>query len=360
MSGQHSKSTLHDSVTGDALRAQGDWRLSLVRQFSELMELLARDWTAPGQSTSGDGASGPASGADAQVPEADSAACTCCVRCVSTRDRPEASSALPQPLDASVAAHLEQAWQEFATRPLSQHDYVALWLDAAYVLGTQYVFCMGATMTGRKRILSFAASSLEDAAALSQMLQQLTRRGLCTERGLLCVISGGSGLYEALAAHFGARVQVQRCQVQKARRVLSYLPEAERLAVRSALRHAWEAADYDTALRALMRVHSAVSRENHTAGRCLQEGLKQTLTLHRAGVFAALGRSLKTTSVIGRVSQRLAAHLRPYAHWLPPQQRQACMALGLLTMETRLYRLANASYLARLRSTLFSERLTSS
>lgn len=67
-SGQLSNSILHESVTGDALRVQSDWRQSLVGQSSELIKLHSRDWTAPVQSTCRDGASGPTSGADTQAP----------------------------------------------------------------------------------------------------------------------------------------------------------------------------------------------------------------------------------------------------------------------------------------------------
>ncbi len=356
MHGLHTHPTHLDSVSGADLRASGDWRLYLVRQFSEIMELLGREGAARHERANAGGADGLE--LEAPVASADTAACTCCASCVSTREGPKLAPSGAQPLDPLVSAHAERALEVFTTRPLSQDDFGALWIDAAYVLGTQYVFCIGATMTGHRRILSFVASSLEDAALLSRMLQQLTERGLCTERGILCVIPGGSGLCEALATRLADSAQVQRCQVQKTRRVLSYLPEEKRLEVRCALRHAWEAADYETALRALMRVHSTVARENRTAGCCLKEGLKQTLTLHRAGVFAALGRSLKTTSVIGRVSQRLVTRLRQYARWMPPEQREACMALGLLEMETGLYRLAHAAYLARLRNTLFGERTT--
>lgn len=41
-----------------------------------------------------------------------------------------------------------------------------------------------------------------------------------------------------------------------------------------------------------------LSLVNESAARSLEEGLEQTLTLHRLGLFERLGRSLKTTNTI--------------------------------------------------------------
>ena len=58
-------------------------------------------------------------------------------------------------------------------------------------------------------------------------------------------------------------------KVQNVQRVLSYLPEGDRMAARHALLRAWQAPDYDEAKRAWIQLHGAVKKANLTAGRCL-------------------------------------------------------------------------------------------
>ena len=66
--------------------------------------------------------------------------------------------------------------------PWHKKTYVALWIDAACVQGTPFVFCMGATtIEGRKRMQSFAESTLYNRDALERMLQHLIALG--TGRG---------------------------------------------------------------------------------------------------------------------------------------------------------------------------------
>ncbi len=70
------------------------------------------------------------------------------------------------------------------------------------------------------------------------------------------------------------------------------------------------ALEYGDALGALKRLQQRVHRINESAGRALAKGLEETRTLHRAGAYMALGRSLATTRVITRLAQ-------PATLWAP-------------------------------------------
>ena len=344
----------HNGSPEITLEHAGDWRSFLLKQYIETVELFSRQWSGQGEEVPGTNVVDVEQQSKLASGAADAAAPICCSSCGNALSPQEAVADWPKVLDPEVTACAERALAVFTGRSLSEDDYVVLWIDSAYVLNTQFVFCMGATLTGHKRALSFVASSLEDSAALAQMFQRLLARGFNTTRGALCVMSGAVGLYQALRECFSNSVQVQRCHAQKRRRVLSYLPQERRLTLCNALRHAWQTAHYDLALQALKQVQREVALQNMTAGRCLQEGLEETLTLHRAGVFPALGRPLKTTRMIGHIAAGLSKRLRRYASWMPPEQRDALMALGLLEMESRMYRVAHAPYLSALRSNLFS------
>ena len=100
------------------------------------------------------------------------------------------------------------------------------------------------------------------------------------EPGLLCVIDGAKGLRKAIQTVFGNRTVVQRCQWHKRENVVRYLPKAQQ---------ACERATYTEARTALGRLRQELRTLNLSAAHSLDEGLEETLTLHRLGVFTALG-----------------------------------------------------------------------
>lgn len=142
--------------------------------------------------------------------------------------------------------------------------------------------------------------------------------------------------------------------------MVRFLSDADRLLYRGTLTRAWQTPNYEKAKRGLMQVHTALVKRNRSAASCLLEGLEETLTVHGASVYAALGKSLRTTSCVGHVSRHLTCRLRQFSHWLPPEWRDAYMALELLELESRMRRIAHATYLPTLRTTLFGTLQTPS
>ncbi|MDE3036221.1 MAG: transposase, partial [Nitrospirota bacterium] len=95
---------------------------------------------------------------------------------------------------------------------------------------------------------------------------------------------------------FGTQALGQRCQWHKRENVARYLPMAQQAAWRRRLQQAYEQPTYAEAQAALGRVRHELRRGNLSAGASLDEGLEETLTLHRLGLFPMLGMSLKTTN----------------------------------------------------------------
>ena len=60
------------------------------------------------------------------------------------------------------------------------------------------------------------------------------------------------------------------------------------------------------------------------------EGLEQTLTLHRLGLFEELGRSLKTTNCIENLNEQVEGYTDNVKRWHHSSQRHRWMALALL------------------------------
>jgi transposase-like protein len=80
--------------------------------------------------------------------------------------------------------------------------------------------------------------------------------------------------------------------------IVGYLPKSDRKKWRRKLRRAYQNSTYEEAKAALKGLHKELQQMNRSAARSLEEGLEQTLTLHRLGVFEEVGRSLKTTNAI--------------------------------------------------------------
>jgi transposase-like protein len=246
----------------------------------------------------------------------------------------------------------EKALREFESRSLENDNFLALWIDGKHVAGEQMIVCMGVTEAGYKKVLGFTQATTENARPIKEMLRDLIQRGLTFDEGMLCVVDGAKGLRKAIDEIFGACAQVQRCQWHKRENVVSYLPKTDQPRWRKKLQRAYREATYEAAKERLQSLHAELQQINRQAARSLQEGLEETLTLHRLGLFEELGRNLKTTNgienLMGQVEQRIGKVKR----WHHSPQRHRWMALSLLESERRMRRLTGYRHLPRLKDAL--------
>jgi len=109
---------------------------------------------------------------------------------------------------------------------------------------------------------------------------------------------------------------------------------------------------YDEAKEALADIHRELLGLNRSAANSLMQGLDETLTLHRLGVFDELGRSLKTTNAIESLNSQLSKYLRKVKHWMHSDQRQRWVAMGILEAENKMRRIQHWERLPMLRTAL--------
>ncbi|MBO6573769.1 MAG: transposase, partial [Rhodothermales bacterium] len=216
----------------------------------------------------------------------------------------------------------------------------------------QIVICLGLTVDGRKLPLGFIESTTENAIAIQGLFRDLIGRGLRFEEGLLCVIDGAKGLYKAVQKTFGVHAQVQRCQWHKRENVVGYLAKKDQDIYRRRLGAAYRKTDYPAAKEALMAIHTELEGLNRSAARSLMEGLEETLTLHRLGVFAEVGKSLKTTNGIENLNSQLTKYIGRVKNWMSSDQRQRWVAMGLLQVEKKMNRIEGWQSLDLLRAAL--------
>lgn len=281
---------------------------------------------------------------------------------ISCRNYEAAADAVPGAIGLSASTVSRQfiegtarQLRQFQQRDLSGEDFVALWLDGKAFAEDLLVMALGLTLDGRKVPLGFVQAGTENGEVVTAFLQQLVDRGLCIDAGLLVIIDGAKGLRAAVKRVLGKRAVVQRCQWHKRENVVNYLPKGEQGALRRKLQHAYEKPTYSEAKAALNQIRLELQQRNLSAVRSLEEGLEETLTLHRLGLFAPLGISLKTTNCIESVLSQVETRCRKVSHWKNASQKHRWLAASLLDIEPRLRRIRGYRHLSLLREAVQKE-----
>jgi putative transposase len=281
---------------------------------------------------------------------------------LSCRDYAAAAEAVPPAFGMSastISRRFIQAsaaqLQAFQERRLDAHDLVALILDGKTFAQDSMVIALGVTITGEKIVLGFVQTATENERVCAAFLRSLGARGLRTARGLLVVLDGAKGLRAAVTSVFGDQTAVQRCQWHKRENVVAYLPKGLQASWRRTLQAAYERPTYGEAKAALGRCRTELRLLNESAVRSLDEGLEETLTLHRLGLFPQLGISLKTTNCLESLNSLVEQRVAKVDRWRTSDQKQRWLAAALLDIEPRLRRLKGFRALPFLRAALERE-----
>ena len=245
--------------------------------------------------------------------------------------------------------------QELQERDLREEDIVVVVLDGKTFAEETMVVALGITMSGDKRFLGFVETDTESEKVLTPFLRSLTERGLDISQGLLVILDGGKGLRTAVKKAFRNRALVQRCQWHKRENVVGYLAKNEQSVWRQRLQRAYERPTNDEASAALAQLHSDLEERNQSAAGSLAEGLEETLTLHRLGVYGVLGCSLKTTNCIESINAQVEERCAKVDRWQNSSQRQRWLATALLDVEPRLRKIKGYRHLPKLREALKRE-----
>ena len=169
------------------------------------------------------------------------------------------------------------------------------------------------------------------------------------------VLDGSKGLRAAVRRAFGKKALVHRCQWHKRENVVGYLPKDKQRWWRKRLQAAYERPTYAEAKTALDAIGRDLAEQNLSAADSLKEGLEETLTLHRLGVFPLLGISLKTTNCLESIFSQVESRTRRVSHWKNSSQKQRWLATALLDIEPRLRRVRGYRHLGQLRTALQHE-----
>ena len=248
--------------------------------------------------------------------------------------------------------------RELQERDLSREDVVAVVLDGKTFADATMVIALGITLAGEKRFLGFVETDTENKRVLTLFLRSLVERGLDFSQGLLVILDGGKGLRAAVRKAFRqlSGALVQRCQWHKRENVVSHLAKHEQAAWRQRLQRAYnQPSELRRGPRCLETLLGELDERNQSAAGSLAEGLDETLTLPRLGVYGVLGRSFKTTNCLESVNALVEERCAKVDHWQTSSQRHRWLATALLDIEPRLRKVMGYRHLSTLRAALKRE-----
>lgn len=223
--------------------------------------------------------------------------------------------------------------RELMERPLGELRLCAIVIDGTPFKDRQMIVALGIGCDGRKTVLGLREGATENAAVVSSLFGELIERGLDFTVPRLYILDGGKALAAAVRKYAGEAAFIQRCQVHKKRNVVDHLPEEYKADVKRKLQNAYSMAGYTEAKRALEQLHRELTDLNPSAARSLEEGLEETLTVHRLRVPEQLRRTLCCTNVIESAFSIVETVCRNVKRWRDGDHIQRWVGSGLLVAE---------------------------
>jgi transposase-like protein len=228
--------------------------------------------------------------------------------------------------------------KQLMERPLDQLHLCAVLIDGTPFRDRQMIVALGISKDGRKTVLGLREGATENATVVGELLSDLAGRGLDFSVPRLYVLDGGKALAAAVRRHAGEAAVIQRCQVHKRRNVVDHLPEEHKSAVKKQLQNAYAMTEYADAKRALERLHRELMELNPSAARSLEEGMEETLTVHRLRVPLQLRRTLASTNVIESAFSIVETVCRNVKRWRAGDQIERWVGSGLLVAERQFHK----------------------
>lgn len=245
--------------------------------------------------------------------------------------------------------------QKFESRRLEGHDFVALFIDGKYLAKEQMVIVLGVTSDGNKIPLGFIQTNTENSESISSLFSELIDRGLHYKNGLLFIIDGAKGLKKAVENIFGNYAIIQRCQWHKRENIISYLNKNDQQLYRTKINRAYNADSYKEAKQKLLDIKAELKMNNLTAARSLEEGMEETLTLHRLNLHDQFSVSFSTTNCIENLNSQLTKYIGKVKYWKNSTQRFRWVASALLEIEKRMRKVKNYKNIHIMKETILIE-----
>jgi putative transposase len=218
-------------------------------------------------------------------------------------------------------------------RPRGAWRLCAIVIDVTPFKDRQMIAALGIGCDGAKTVLGIREGATENTAVVSSLLSERVERGVNFSVPRLYILDGGRALASAVRKHAGETGFIQRCQVHKRRNVVDHLPDEYKAEVRRKLQNAYSMTGYAEAQRALDQLHRELMDLNPSTARSLEEGMEETLTVHKLRVPDQLRRTLCCTNVIESACSVVETVCRNVKRWRDGDHIERWVGSGLLVAE---------------------------
>jgi transposase-like protein len=132
------------------------------------------------------------------------------------------------------------------------------------------------------------------------------------------------------------KAAIQLCQWRKRENILKYLVKSHQSNFRRKLQSDCEQPTYEGAKKKLNLIKRELAILNQFAVCNLEEGMEETLTLHRLDMFAKLSVRFKTTNCIENIMHQVGIYTVLVSYWKNRDQRQRWVGTALQENEPKL------------------------
>lgn len=237
-------------------------------------------------------------------------------------------------------------------RPLGELKLCAIIIDGTPFKGRQMIAAIGVGDDGKKTVLGLREGATENATVVRELLEDLAERGLDFMTPKLYVLDGAKALSAAVKRHAGQDALIQRCQVHKRRNVMDQLPDEYQPSIERKLIAAYAMTGEADARRALDQIHRELERINPSAARSLEEGMEETLTVHKLQMPEMLRKSLASTNIIESAFSVAEELCRRVKRWREGDHRERWAGSALLLAESKFRRVKGYKEIPKLLSAL--------
>lgn len=228
--------------------------------------------------------------------------------------------------------------EEFYARRFDDQEFVVIMLDGIGVGDVDNIVALGIDVWGKKHVLGIRQGATENTVVCTELLEDLIERGLNVHGDYLFVVDGGKALSKAIKKLFGQNAVIQRCQVHKRRNVSDKLPKEHQTRIDKRLAAAYGMNELAEARKAVESVFEELINLSEPAAASLEEGMEETLTVHKLGLKGDLKRILSSTNSIESMFSVARRHKRNVKRWKNTAHVERTLVVTLLEAERRFHR----------------------
>ena len=207
------------------------------------------------------------------------------------------------------------------------------------------VVALGIDSAGEKTVLGLRQGATENSEVCTSLLADLVGKGIASNVATLFVIDGSKALVKAIKSVFGRFAVIQRCQVHKKRNVLAHVSEKHADELKKRLSNAYNADDYNDALKSLKNTAAWLNNISPDAANSLREGMEETITVLKLELPELLRQSLPSTNIIESalsVARKVTSRVK---RWQGGDMRKRWCLTGLLRAQEGFQKIKGASSL---------------